>query len=111
MTGADELMVQSLFGVRRINPSADLDERTLTAIAEQTGGRYFRAHDVAELAEIYTLLDQLEPAASEENGFRPVREYFHWPLGAALVLAFAWLAAALVRARFASPGALLTEPR
>jgi len=29
----------------------------------------------------------------------------------ALVLAFAWLAAALVRARFASSGALLAEPR
>jgi Ca-activated chloride channel family protein len=94
--GADELMVRSLFGVRRINPSSDLDEKTLTAIATQTGGRYFRAHDLTELGEIYGLLDELEPAASEESGFRPVQEYFYWPLGAALALAALWLAAVLV---------------
>ena len=35
--GADEMMVRSLFGNRRINPSADLDEKTLTAIAQKTG--------------------------------------------------------------------------
>ena len=37
--GADALTVRSLFGMRQINPSADLDEVTLTAIAEKTGGR------------------------------------------------------------------------
>src|SRR5688500_15936430 len=37
--GADALTVRSLFGVRQINPSADLDEETMTAIAEMTGGR------------------------------------------------------------------------
>ncbi|MEJ2181710.1 MAG: VWA domain-containing protein, partial [Gammaproteobacteria bacterium] len=31
--GADKMIVPSLFGARRINPSADLDEETLTAIA------------------------------------------------------------------------------
>jgi Ca-activated chloride channel homolog len=97
--GADELMVRSLFGLRRINPSSDLDEKTLTAIATQTGGRYFRAHDLTELGEIYGLLDELEPAASEESGFRPVQEYFYWPLGAALALAALWLAAVLVTPR------------
>ena len=52
-----------------------------------------------ELAEIYTLLDELEPAASEESGFRPVQEYFHWPLGAALLLALVWLAAGVLGTR------------
>jgi Ca-activated chloride channel family protein len=93
--GADEMMVRSLFGVRRVNPSADLDERTLTAIAELTGGAYFRARDTDELAEIYTILDGLEPAAGEESGFRPVMEYFPWPLGAAVALALAWAMASL----------------
>jgi Ca-activated chloride channel family protein len=91
--GADALTVRSLFGLRQINPSADLDEETLTAIAEMTGGRYFRARDTAEFAEIYTTLDMLEPAESDERGFRPVTELYHWPLGAALLLA---VAAALV---------------
>jgi Ca-activated chloride channel family protein len=41
--GADALTVRSLFGVRQINPSADLDEAALTAIADKTGGKYWRA--------------------------------------------------------------------
>jgi Ca-activated chloride channel family protein len=87
--GADSLTVRSLFGLREINPSADLDEETLTAIAEATGGRYFRARDTAEFAQIYDILDELEPAESDERGFRPITELFHWPLGAAVVVALA----------------------
>jgi Ca-activated chloride channel homolog len=87
--GADSLTVRSLFGLREINPSADLDEETLTAIAEATGGRYFRARDTAEFAQIYKILDELEPAESDERGFRPITELFYWPLGAAVGLAFA----------------------
>jgi len=91
--GADSLTVRSLFGLREINPSADLDEETLTAIAEMTGGRYFRARDTSEFAEIYKILDELEPAESDERGFRPVTELFHWPLGGAVIIA---LGAAIV---------------
>lgn len=101
--GADALTVRSLFGLRQINPSADLDEATLTAIAERTGGRYFRARDTQELAAIYDILDQLEPAESEAAGFRPVKELFYWPLGAAFALALA--AAALGAAGRALPRA------
>ncbi len=51
--GADSITVRSLFGLRQINPSSDLDEATLTAIADKTGGRYFRARDADELTKIY----------------------------------------------------------
>ncbi len=95
--GADALMVRSLFGVRQINPSADLDEQTLTTIAEGTGGIYFRARDTDELQRIYTVLDELEPAAGEEFGFRPVAEYFFWPLSLALGLSLLWAAAGIRR--------------
>ena len=95
--GADALMVRSLFGVRQINPSADLDEETLTTIAAGTGGRYFRARNTEEFEQIYALLDELEPAASDETGFRPIEEHFYWPLGAALGLSLLWAAAALRR--------------
>jgi Ca-activated chloride channel family protein len=98
--GADALTVRSLFGMRQINPSADLDEDTLTAIAEMTGGRYFRARDTAEFAEIYAILDELEPAESDEAGFRPVAEFFYWPLAAALVLAAGAVLAASLPARY-----------
>jgi Ca-activated chloride channel family protein len=98
--GADALTVRSLFGMRQINPSADLDEETLTAIAEMTGGRYFRARDTQEFAEIYAILDELEPAESDEAGFRPVAEFFHWPLALALVLAAGAVIVASLPARY-----------
>jgi Ca-activated chloride channel homolog len=98
--GADSLTVRSLFGLREINPSADLDEETLTAIAEATGGRYFRARDTAEFAQIYKILDELEPAESDERGFRPITELFHWPLGAAVVVALAAALFGFAAARF-----------
>jgi len=86
--GAEQMAVPSITGgMRRVNPSADLDEETLTAIAQQTGGRYFRARDTAGLQDIYRLLDELEPVAEPEAGFRPVTALFHWPLGGAFVLA------------------------
>lgn len=86
--GAEQLEVSSLIGGRRsINPSADLDEATLTRIAEMTGGRYFRARDTAALQGIYRLVDELEPVDEPESGFRPIRSLYYWPLGGAFVLA------------------------
>lgn len=85
--GAEQLEVASLIGGRRrINPSADLDEDTLTQIASQTGGKYFRATDTASLQDIYKLVDELEPVEEPESGFRPVKSYFYYPLGMAVGL-------------------------
>ena len=85
--GADEMIVQSFFGQQRINPSADLDEDTLKAIADKTGGRYFRARDTEELNKIYQLLDKLEPVEKEAQTFRPTTALFYWPLALALLIA------------------------
>ena len=85
--GADEMMVQDFFGSRVVNPSADLDEDTLRSIAEQTGGRYFRARDARDLEKIYEILDELEPVESDVEIIRPVDELFYWPMGLAYVLA------------------------
>ncbi|MDH3691221.1 MAG: VWA domain-containing protein [Gammaproteobacteria bacterium] len=85
--GAEELVVQDFFGARRLNPSADLDEHTLTAIAERTGGGYFRAKDTEGLAEIYNLLDRLEPVEVDEELFRSIEELFVWPLALSLLFA------------------------
>jgi Ca-activated chloride channel family protein len=87
--GADEMMVKDFFGSRLVNPSADLDEDTLRAIAERTGGTYFRARDAEALAQIYEQLDELEPVESDQESIRPVDELFYWPLSAAFVLALA----------------------
>lgn len=90
--GAEQMQVSSLLGgARNINPSSDLDEETLTAIADMTGGRYFRARDTAGLQDIYRLLDELEPVEEPEAGFRPVKALFYVPLAGAFALA--WLLA------------------
>ncbi len=95
--GADQLEVASLVGGRRrINPSADLDEETLTQIAELTGGRYFRATDTATLQDIYSLVDELEPVEEPEAGFRPVKSLYYLPLGGAIGLAGLLMLASLV---------------
>lgn len=84
--GADEALQRGFFGTVRINPSADLDETTLKAIAEKTGGQYFRARDTQELESIYAALDELEPLEHSGEFFRPTTALFYWPLGFALAL-------------------------
>lgn len=83
--GADEVVRHTLFGARRINPSAELDEDTLTKVAQITGGRYFRAKSTENLAKIYQLLDQLEPVEDEPETYRPVKTLYHIPAGLALL--------------------------
>jgi len=85
--GADEMIVRSFFGSRKVNPSRDLDEGTLKAIADKTGGRYFRARNTQELNKIYHILDELEPVEKDKQYFRPKTELYHWPLAVALLLA------------------------
>lgn len=90
--GADEMTVPGMFGssfgARQVNPSADLDEAGLTEIALLTGGQYFRARNPQELANIYTLLDTLEPVEQAPEMYRPRQSLSYWPLLAALLLSF-----------------------
>ena len=83
--GADEMQLRmpGLFGAlgsRIVNPSAELDEQTLQTIAERTQGQYFRARNTEKLAEIYGIIDDLEPVEQEGDTFRPTISLFHWPL-------------------------------
>ncbi|SDK23770.1 vWA domain-containing protein [Microbulbifer yueqingensis] len=113
--GAEEMvrpgLLGSRFGARRINPSRDLDSETLQAIAERTGGQYFRARDPAELARIYEELDRLEPVEQEAATYRPLRSLYIWPLGAALALAFLWAAIPLLRSAPGRVAARISERR
>ncbi len=86
--GADEMEVRGHFGIgtRTINPSRDLDEGTMKAIAEKTGGKYFRARNLEELDNIHRELDRLEPIEMETETFRPVQTLFYWPLAIAFLL-------------------------
>ena len=88
--GADSMTVRSFFGsTTQVNPSTDLDETTLTQIAQTTGGQYFRARDPDDLIQIYRLLDELEPVP-EDVTFRPQKSLYHWPIALALTLALLW---------------------
>ena len=92
--GSESDQMRSVFGFQLMNPTADLDEKTLKSIAERTGGAYFRARDTEEFHNIYAELDRLEPAEKEAQQWRPQQELFRWPLLAAFVLS---LAAAVLR--------------
>ncbi len=82
--GANRMVIDTFFGRRLVNPSADLDETMLKKIARLTGGRYFRARDLQELEKIYALIDRFEPVVDNNQALRPVRDYFYWPLAFAL---------------------------
>ena len=97
--GAEEMITQGIFGTTRVNPSADLDEDTLRQIADETGGRYFRARDTRELERIYALLDELEPLEADTESFRPVDELYPWPLAMVLLLTALLVWAPLLRSR------------
>lgn len=84
--GANAMRVPDFFGTRVVNPSADLDVGMLTDIANQTGGRFFRATDTDQLAAAYRAIDELEPVPQQGAALRPRFELFRWPLLAALIL-------------------------
>jgi Ca-activated chloride channel family protein len=91
--GAERQESRGLFGRNVINPSADLDEKTLIDIASATGGIYFRARDPKELTGIYEQLNQLEPIEQNSETIRPIASLFHWPLGVSFILSLAIAAA------------------
>lgn len=52
----------------------NIDEGTLRAIADATGGKYFRATDTRSLEQIYDEIDQLEKTKVETQQFVDYRE-------------------------------------
>lgn len=88
--GATEMEIPSFFGTRRVNPSRDLDEKSLKAIAKLTGGQYFRARNTQELAQIYQIIEALEPIEQDPQILRPQKSLSHGFALAALILLL-WL--------------------
>ncbi len=75
-----------IFGKRLISVEVDLDEDTLTKIAELTDGQYFRATDREELFEIYDRIDELEKTRIESETYVEYTDRFPWFLLPALGL-------------------------
>ncbi|MGR5063543.1 VWA domain-containing protein [Photobacterium sp. DNB22_13_2] len=85
--GAESMMVENAFGeLHETNPAWDLDESLLTDIAELTGGQYFRARNQDELAEVYSLIDGLEPISDAEQTWQPRYDLYPYPLFMTVVL-------------------------
>lgn len=63
----------------------NIDEKLLTQIANETGGRYFRAQDNEGLQKIYEEIDTLEKSTIEVSAIRRYTEKF-LPLALAAIL-------------------------
>ena len=74
-----------------------LDEASLQAVAERTGGRFFRAQDRAQLEQVYDVLADLNPRQVESRSYRPRHDLFHWPLAAFLALGLLYHVGLLLR--------------
>ena len=62
-------------GERRVQMmSVNIDEDTLQKVAEETGGKYFRATNSQSLAAIYAEIDQLEKSRVEARHLMDYRE-------------------------------------
>jgi Ca-activated chloride channel family protein len=59
------------------NPAVDfIDEALLRKIADETGGKYFRAKDKEGLENIYKMIDQLEKSKIDITSYKRFRELF-----------------------------------
>ncbi|HEU0277316.1 MAG TPA: VWA domain-containing protein [Rhodanobacteraceae bacterium] len=90
----------SMFGMPIGMPDNSLDVPMLTRIANETGGRFFRAADGEALVAAYRTIDNLEPLAPGTSLVRPRHEWYPWPLALALLLGctlLPWRALARVR--------------
>ena len=71
---------------RLVRIPVQIDEVTLKAIAEDTGGRYFRATDFDRLQEVYAEIDALERTELSQILYREYTEYYRHALAVALLL-------------------------
>lgn len=66
---------------------SELDEQTLTNIAAETKGQFFRAHNPKKLEEIYDRIDELEKTEIKTKSYTTYSEHFFlWLLAGAIVL-------------------------
>jgi Ca-activated chloride channel family protein len=67
-----------------IMAKVDVDEKTLQAVADETGGRFYRATDTDSLAKIYEEINRFEKSAQTVQKFEYFDELYPWALYPAL---------------------------
>ncbi len=76
-SGYAPIPVQTRDGrTRLMRQMMEVDEETLKAIAERTGGRYFNAQDAQGLAASYRQIDELERTEITEIRYQQYREHY-----------------------------------
>jgi Ca-activated chloride channel family protein len=67
-----------------IMATVDVDEKTLHAVAEETGGQFYRATDTDSLERIYEQINRYETSAQTTQKFDHADELYRWTLYPAL---------------------------
>jgi Ca-activated chloride channel family protein len=67
-----------------IMATVDVDEKTLHAVAEETGGQFYRATDTDSLQRIYEQINRFETSAQTVQKFDHADELYRWTLYPAL---------------------------
>lgn len=84
--------VRTIFGTQYQYMNVEIDEELLQKVAEQTGGKYFRATDNSTLQQIYSSIDKLEKTKIEVTTISRYQEKFKvYAIIAALCLALDFL--------------------
>lgn len=65
-------------GITYTNLPVVIDENTLMAIADNTGGQYFRATDETVLAQIFKKIDELQKTEMEIRNFSHTEDNYLW---------------------------------
>ncbi|HSZ84818.1 MAG TPA: VWA domain-containing protein, partial [Puia sp.] len=85
--GFAQVPVQTSNGVIMQKEKVSIDEKLLTQIANETGGRYYRATDNESLHNIYADIDKLEKSKVEITAIkRYTEEFFPFAIAAAAFL-------------------------
>jgi len=63
-----------------IRAKVDVDEKTLQAVAEETGGKFYRATDTDSLKKIYEEINRFEKTAQTVQKFERTEELYPWAL-------------------------------
>jgi len=78
--------------MRLVMAQVDVDEKTLQTVADQTGGKFYRATDTDSLKKIYEQINRLETSAQTVQKFENYDELYPWALIPALaILGFSFL--------------------
>jgi Ca-activated chloride channel family protein len=79
--------VQTPYGIQYQDMPVEIDEAILQEIAQNTGGKYFRATDNDKLIQVYREIDKLEKSKIDVRQFTRKEEKFLFPA----ILAFCML--------------------